>query len=802
MKNYTRQRRGLCAVLGLLAATSGAFAQAVAPLDAASAKDSVLTLDKFTVTAEKSNGYRATTAITATGIGTKIGDTPLPISVITAELIADVAAFDTREALNLVPGVLTNPRNESSVVVRGFSGLIAYRNGQYRRQLMTTWNMDRTEVIKGPAAIFFGAVRPGGIVNAVTAKPVFSGNFTDVKVTAGNEDHARAEIYTNYVLSDKFAIRAGAGSYTQHGLRDFEYRDENYVGASAIWKPTSNQQLTVDLESIDKKGFYLSSYPVRALANSKVYGVAGAIADQANVNQSLTSSSVTADTVNRAYLTKLGYSAKFGDANFYPLYDMFAPYDYKWSVSNDALQIQRSRTVDLDYLLKLGESLVWQTSANYAFDNTSGTQPSDGEVRPYADGSVRFRTESFINIRESFNFDNKLTWRFDLGPTKHTIQFGQEYLWVLFTRPGYYNSVNKTYNDSPGNTTVSGVPNVYATRFYPGVSTPVSINALFGASGQTFNIHRWNYQEDTGYFIVDQAQFFDDKLHVLAGARYNSFKLRTHFDRPVSNSSFSKTDPSGLVDYDYGKAKGGVTPQFGAIAKVVPGVSVFGTYSRSVEANYAVDADGNASEPIESKSFDYGVKTELFDGRLTSTLAFYQIERGNLAYTDTAKQIATGKSPYYIFGNSEKTAGMEVEANWAPNENYNLVAGWAHTPKAETSKSNDATFVGRRFGGIPENTYTLWNRYAFRTGPLKNFAIGGGLQHNDATNLSQNPQTQVTLPSFTVYNAMLSYKFKAGGRDYRSQLNVKNVFDKRYREGADGYFAPARTIYLSLATRF
>lgn len=798
MKNYTRQRRRLCAVLGLLAATSGAFAQAVASSDATPDKDTVLTLDKFTVTAEKSQGYRATTAITATGIGTKIGDTPLPISVITAELIADTAAFDVREALNMVPGVLTNPRNESGVVVRGFSGLIAYRNGQYRRQLMTTWNMDRTEVIKGPAAIFFGAVRPGGIVNTVTAKPVFSGNFTDVKVAAGNEEHARAEAYTNYVVNDKLAIRAGAGAYTQNGARQFEYRDESYSGASAIWKPTPNQQLTVDLEAINKKGFYLSSYPVRALANSKVYGVAGAIADQASVNQSTT----TADSANRAYLTKLGYSGTFGAANFYPLYDMFAPYEYEWSVSHDALQIQRSRTVDVEYLNKFSDNLVWQTSANYAFDNTSGTQPSDGEVRPYADGTVRFRTESFINLRESFNFDNKLTWRFDLGPTKHTVQFGQEYLWVLFNRPGYYNSVARTYNDSPGNTTVSGVPNVYVTRFKPGVSAPVSVNELLALSGQTFNIRRWNYQEDVGYFIVDQAQFFGDRLHVLGGARYNAFKLRTHFDRPVANSSLSKTSPTGLVDFDYGKSKGGVTPQVGALAKLFGGVAVFATYSESIEANYAVDADGNASEPIESESLDFGLKADMFDGRLTSTLAFFEIERGNLAYTDTAKQLATGRSPYFIFGNSEKTAGVEFDANWAPSENYNLVFGWAHTPTAETSKSNDATFVGRRFGGIPKNTYTLWNRYSFRSGPLKNFAIGGGLQHNDATNLSQNPQIQVTLPAFTVYNAMLSYKFKAGGRDYRTQLNVKNVFDKRYREGADGYFAPARTIYLSLGTRF
>lgn len=759
--------------------------------------DEVISLDEFVVSSDKASGYRATNAISATGIGTKIGDTPLAISVVTSELMADTGLNDVREALNMVPGVLTNPVNESRAVIRGFTGLIAYRNGQYRRQLMTTWNLSQVEVIKGPAAIFFGAVRPGGIINTVTTKPVFTGNFTEVKASAGNQSYLKGELYSNQVLNDKLAIRVGIGGIDSGGIRDFEYKHESYAGLSAIFKPTASQQITLDLESIDREVFYLSSYPVRSLVNSKVFGVPGAIAAQANINRQTT----TADTANRAYLTSLGYSTAVGAANFVPLYDSFAPYSYTESLSNDARQIQRSRTVDLDYLLKITDSLVWLTNLNYAFDNTSGLQPSDGDTRPYADGSVRFRTENFINIRKSYNFDNKLTWRFDLGPTKHTVQFGQEFQRVIFDRPGFYNPVNKTYNNSPGNNTVSGVPNQYVTYFYPGGSTPVSLNAVYAASGQTFSIDRKNYDDAFGYFVVDQAKLFDERLLVLAGARYNAFKARVTYDKPVSNSSQSAKN-GGLADYDIGKGKGGITPQAGVLFKLTPALGVFGTYSESIEANTAIDADGNASEPVESQSLDFGLKAELMDGRLTATLAYYDIKRQNLAYADTDKQIATGRSPYFIFGNSEASKGLELETNWAPNDNYNLIAGWSRTTEAETTKSNNPTFVGRRFGGAPENTYNLWNRYNFTTGSLKNFSLGVGLQHNDGCTLSQDPTIVVWIPAFTSYNAMASYKFKFGHRDIRAQLNVKNLTDKRYREGADGYFAPSRSIYLSLATRF
>lgn len=762
------------------------------------AEEETIQLSEFIITSEKASGYRATSAITATGIGTKIGDTPLAINVVTNELILDTAGFEMREALNLVPGVLTNPRSESAVTIRGFGGLISYRNGQYRRQLMTTWNMDRIEVIKGPAAIFFGAVRPGGIVNNVTTKPVFTGDFTDTKLTVGNESFYQAELFHNQVLNDKLAIRVGIGGMTVDGERNFEYKEEYYLGLSAIWKPTSNQQITFDIEGINRELFYLSSYPSRALANSKVYGNAAAIAAQASINRQ----SVTADTANRNFLTSLGYSGTTTASNFYPLYDMFAPYDYTASVSYDATQWQEGQAVDLDYLLKVNDSLVWQTTLNYAFDDTAGIQPSDGETRPYADGTVRFRVEDFINVRDSYNVHNKLTWRFDLGKTKHTVQFGQEYQRVIFTRPGYYNDASatvKTYVDSPGNTGSSST-NPYVINFLPGTSTPVSLRAVLRASGQGFSIVRKRTENSEGYFVVAQSKYFNDRLNTLAGVRYNKFGGDIKYNKPISNSSVSAAN-GGFANYDVLGAKGAWTPQAGLLFKIIPELSAFATYSESIEANFQLDADGVASQPIESSSWDVGLKAELLNGRLTATGTYFDIERSNIAYRDTTRETATGRSPYYIFGNSEASKGVELETNWALTDNYSLIAGWSHIPTAETTQSNTASFIGRRFGGIPENTYVLWNRYTLSSGPLKGLTFGAGIRHNDSTNLSQDPNNAVQIPSFTVYDAMISYKFKAFNREVKSQFNVKNLTDELYREGADGYFGQARTFYLSLSTR-
>jgi outer membrane receptor protein involved in Fe transport len=799
MKTLPSVRRSAYFAFGLLATAVLAPAQ-TAPVSpsAPTTDDDVLQLDEFTVLSGKTDGYRATNAITATGIGSRIADTPLAISVVTGELMADASMFDAREALNLVPGVLTNPVNESRAVVRGFSGLVAYRNGQYRRQLMTTWNMDRIEVIKGPAAIFFGAVRPGGIVNNVTTKPVFTGSFTDVKATVGNGDYYRGEFFTNQVLNKKLAIRVGGGLIDAGGLRDFEYKRENYVGASAVWKPTVNQQFTLDLEAIHRDMFYLSSYPVRSLINSKVHGTDGAIAAQAGINRLTT----TADTANRAYLTTLGYSGTATAANFYPLYDSFAPYSYTTSLSTDARQLQRTETIDLDYLLKINDSLVWQTTLNYAYDNTSGLQPSDGDTRPYADGSLRFRTENFINVRKSYNLHNKLTWRFDLGPTKHTIQFGQEYQRVIFDRPGFFNPLNNTYNNSPGNSTVSGVPNKYVINFFPGSTPPVSLNTVFADSGQTFSIVRRNYDNATGLFLVDQARFFKDRLFLLLGARYNKFTGHSDYDRPVSNSNLSVFTPGGLTTRGKNEGKGGTTPQLGGLFKLFGGISAYTTYSSAVEVNTSVDADGVAAEPVESQSFDVGLKTENLNGRLTTTFGYYDIARQNLAYNDTEKQIATGRSPYFIFGNSEASRGIEFESNWSPTDNYQLILGWSHIIDAKNTKSNVATNVGRRFGYTPDNTYMMWNRYTFTKGPVKGATLAFGIRHNDEAGVSADINNQARVPAFTVYDAMVGYNFKFAKRTIRAQFNVKNLTNLKYREGDEGFFAPLRTYYFSVSTRF
>ena len=85
---------------------------------------------------------------------------------------------------------------------------------------------------------------------------------------------------------------------------------------------------------------------------------------------------------------------------------------------------------------------------------------------------------------------------------------------------------------------------------------------------------------------------------------------------------------------------------------------------------------------------------------------------------------------------------------------------------------------------------------------MKGLNFGVGARHNDASGVSADINNQAIVPSFTTYDAMVGYNFRLAKRTIRAQFNVKNLSNLKYREGADGYFAPARTYYLSLSTRF
>lgn len=180
--------------------------------------------------------YRTDQADTALGMSAEVLDTPLSITVIPADLLADQQINNVEDALRNVAAVTRFKQGnggEEKFSIRGFDASQnlfidgARLNNSFNATNISsteTANIDRYEVLKGPSAILFGQGLPGGVINYVTKKPTFEGLYGSIEGIVGRYDYYRAELDIDARLSDWAGVRGVASYQDSEGFRDFDFR--------------------------------------------------------------------------------------------------------------------------------------------------------------------------------------------------------------------------------------------------------------------------------------------------------------------------------------------------------------------------------------------------------------------------------------------------------------------------------------------------------------------------------------------------------------------------------------------------
>lgn len=750
----------LCSALALLQHLPSASAQS---RTASAAADETIKLEEFNVSAGRATGYRAQNAITATGFGANVLDVPVTINVLTSEFVSDLGANLQSEALRYVPGIITSPNYESQMIIRGFNGLQAYRNGQYRRQLYSTWGMDRIEVIKGSSSIFFGLVRPGGVVNYITKKPEFKVAGGDTRLSFGSWDFKKAELNYNYG-GETVAARFGAGGIDAGGWRNDDFKKEHYLGGSLAVKVLKDGLLTVDLETVRRTNQDRESAAVLR-SNSRYLGNPAAIAS---------------GLAPRAWLNANGLASVPTFDIFAPVFGTNDPYGRKVTMGKETYSFYQSYTADLEYTQKIGSSLVYQLQANFAIDDFEILRSIGGDQEPFADGTVRFRFGNFGNYRDSYNFDNKFTYRFKLADTNHTLAFGEESQRVYQDTPGWFDTLSR-FQDGRYGAFATWNPKTQALRSAP---------AERAASPETWNIMRRRAEKLMGYYVGLQSEFFGGRLRTIIGTRRNEYDRNTYYQRAVTNPEIAT--PKTTAD----------TPLYGALLKLNANLSAFATYSESLEPQLGADADGKGLEPVVGKGYDIGLKSNLLNGQLAGSVSFYGVKRENLSSRDSAREVATARQPWFIYGDAEESQGIEVDLSYNPASNWQILLGYSHMTKAETTASTVPARIGLPLAAVPKDLLQLWTKYDFRSGPLNGWSLGGGLRDSSSARFAADQNVTATMAAYTTLDLLLQYRFKLAGREAHAQLNVRNVTDKEYRESSFAAFGDPRNFLFSLTTKF
>lgn len=211
-------------------------------------------------------------ATTATKTDTPLRDIPQSIQVVPQQVLRDQQATNLIEALRNVSGVtqLNAFSNRGNVfTIRGFdvfgSSGDFLRNGlrdPFGQDTYDLSNIERIEVLKGPASVLFGAANPGGTINLITKQPLRD-PFYSVEATIGSYDFYRGAIDLSGPLNDSKTVlyRLNASYRDRKSFIDF-FENQTLVIAPVLSLDIGERtNLTLEGEYVDSSVLFSPGIP-------------------------------------------------------------------------------------------------------------------------------------------------------------------------------------------------------------------------------------------------------------------------------------------------------------------------------------------------------------------------------------------------------------------------------------------------------------------------------------------------------------------------------------------------------------
>ncbi|MEM7794617.1 MAG: TonB-dependent siderophore receptor [Cyanobacteria bacterium P01_C01_bin.118] len=209
---------------------------------------------RLVVTGEENSRYVEPNATTATRTDTPLRDIPQSIQVIPQEVLEDQQVIRLEDALRNASGaIVTSAGTEDRrFILRGFGNPAVLRDG-FRLSSGGTdnpgspelANIERVEVLKGPASVLFGSAEPGGVINLVTKQPL-SEPFYELGLRGGNREFLEPSLDISGPLTEdnRLLYRLNALYRTEDSFqgRDFDTDFEKFFVAPIItWQISDSQ---------------------------------------------------------------------------------------------------------------------------------------------------------------------------------------------------------------------------------------------------------------------------------------------------------------------------------------------------------------------------------------------------------------------------------------------------------------------------------------------------------------------------------------------------------------------------------
>lgn len=689
-------------------------------------------LPSVDVLGRREQTYKNTVSFAGTKTATALRDVPQSIGYVTKELVLDQAAVTVNEVVKNISGI-NQYSFYNDFTIRGFRTTGNRNSGNLvngMRSQTSLWrqsslaNVERVEVIKGPSSALFGNASPGGVINRVTKKPLDMARRS-VSLSTGSFSTTRA--YTDFTgpLDEKKRLlyRLNLGYEHSDSFRDLQGLTSYIAAPSFSYLLSEKTQLGMDL-----------------VYNSSV------------------------GKLDRGV-------AIFGDG------DLFSrPLSSSQSAANDYLKEQ---TVNLTLALshQLAPGLLFNSTYLYSsYDEDLLEHSQDNAFVKKADGSddptkVLMRVTQRQRHFRNHSFNNYLTWDVTTGAVKHKWLVGYDYF-ATDLLPG------SSYIEAGGYLLQNGTTaRTFSAANISRYLLDADGNPRTNVPAFDLTSTRGNQYQDVSKYLYDtrevrpakqyaqgiylQEQLTWRRLQLLLGARLEWF---TDVVRSASGTE-TKTHQRAF------------TPRVGIVYGILPTTNIYGTWMRGFEPQaVAVQSNpqaGGPFDPVTSELWEVGVKGDYFGGRLSATLALFDLRQRNTLYNAGV----TGQPDLMVPVGEERSRGFEVDVTGQILPYWSLMASYGFN-EAEITKAPEGTRdLNLQRPSTPRHSANLWTKLILPKGALRGLGIGLGI-NGVSERLGQvgRRANVVSYPGYAIVNAALYYKIRA----VQLQFNVNNVLDKRY----------------------
>lgn len=680
--------------------------------------------------------YNSDYSFSASKIALKNMEVSQAITTVTKELIADKGVTRLGDVVKNVSGV-NQTSFYNNYAIRGVTQQASYRESRLMNGMVTShiffsqpmmMNVERVEVIKGPASMTFSSTDAGGSINIITKKPL---------------------------KTDRKEVSLSVGSY------------QTVVGALDFTGPLNKSKTLLYRLNLG----YENGKSFRDLQFKKAYMIAPTIAYVPNEKTNISFEFVMSNNSNRLDRGQPIFKANPGDR---PALTS-TPITYAIGAINDV-----NKTLDLNFMGNLTHKFTDNLSINMAYmkhiwnedltelrtDNNFG-KDSHGVIQRdkvqlrYVQRNSNFFTDNFnaylnYDWKLGENFKNKSVLGYDL---------------VMFeVGHGGTNTVRDYTGNAALGTLTPRIPHWDLTKegqyrvMYPGFYQPQARRM----------------QETTPMYFSTNSAYFMNQMELWNRLIFN-IGLRQEW---YTDKNFYKRRNEETVKQNKFLVRAGLmykaTKNINAYASYIEGFQMqtdaylgYDGFRRDMNTGQYVR---EAFKPKTTRMYEFGAKTEWLEGKLHASIAYYDIKQNNiLTYDDTVSNGAVDE--LMNEGGTERNKGLEIDVMGRILPNWLVNAGYAYND----SKVTDQKRGTYRKDNAPKHTFNLWTRFDVKEGFFKNLGVGAGLNYSAEKISWQEPD--LVLPDYTIVDAAVYYKIK----DMQLSFNINNIFNKTYWLGAFNY---------------